>query len=683
MIRSRSFCWMAASLTAVFALTSWWAATPTSPHAETLSALLEPENTALVSQDFPTVENVFIFVLDGLRASEGIKDPDHDLIPNIWNKLRPQGTLYTNIFTMGHSATSSGHGAILSGNTQFMGNTVIPWYGTVPLFGNDPSIFQYFREQTGEPAEKAWLINGKGDIIQWTGVSRNPFYQRSFAPSVAYNVGTLDHIVNADAREIISTHKPRLALINFQNADLSAHHKLWHGYVNNIKNADNLIFNLIRAIEQDPHYTSKTAYFVTTDHGRHLPEVQTGYQDHYGNCTGCREVFLLALGPNIKKGETVSRRRHLRDLTPTVGEIMGIDTPHATGSVLHEMFELPPTLEAASLFDAEMASGGGIEHMVLLRESDGYADIYYYNRTAGTEAWGAPSVLSTEKELLAPVIAVDGDHVAIAWSHYTPDGENEVVLRQSLDAGETWSEPLFLGTIDPYIPDYGPDVVLNGGDVYVVWENNTRKINAAHVRGNTLLARETLADFPSEQPVCAPTENGVVVLYRKYDTGSESFQTRASQFVNGQWMDPVYVARTTNDSMQQDLTRTPSGYTAVWAEEQHRSNYNVLVADSTDGFTWSAPTVIDSASVGAWRPYIQANVTGTYVVYENYEGIEPQVWMATRPAGGQWQAAQAVTGAPLNSGSPSLHLGADGSIDVLWSTLPWPKSVELVSLDLL
>ncbi|MGB0370331.1 MAG: sulfatase-like hydrolase/transferase [Opitutales bacterium] len=652
-----------------------------SPHGDELERLLEKGGVSLDSQSFPTVENVFIFVLDGLRASEGINDPEHALIPNIWNRLRPLGTLYNNIYTMGHSATSSGHGAILSGNTLFMGNTVIPEYGVVPLFQNNPSIFQYFREQTGAAAREAWMINGKGDIIQWTGVCRNPYYQRDFAPSVAFNIGTLDHVVYAEARKIISRDKPKLALINFQNADLSAHHKLWDSYVENIQNADQLIANLIQAIESSGHYAGKTAYFITTDHGRHLPDVLTGYQDHYGNCSGCREVFLLAIGPNIKTGQIVTRRRHLRDITPTIGKMMGLQTPHVTGSVMEEMFQFAPEPEEASLYSPEMASGNGVEHLAFVRTSDGYDDIYYQRRSAGTEAWSGAQVLSTEKELLAPKIYADGDHVAVVWAHYTPDGENKVVVRQSLDAGQSWSGPLYLGTNDPFIPDYAPDLVVDDGDVYVVWENNTRKINAAQIRGQAVLSRQTLSDFPSERPTCVKTEEGVLAVYRKYDTDLESFNLRACRFEDGEWLDPVYAVRTDKDSMQPAVAKTSEGFTMVWAEEGHISNYNVLASDSVDGVTWSTPEVLDVATFGAWRPAIESYGGLTQVAFESYDEKEPTVWATSRTSGSTWGSPVLVPGVSANSGFPTLHIGGDGAMDLVVTTLPWPKAIEVISLD--
>ncbi|HHW15530.1 MAG TPA: hypothetical protein GXX28_11455, partial [Firmicutes bacterium] len=117
--------------------------------------------------------HVIVAVMDGVRWSETFGDPEHRYVPRMWKELVPQGTLYTNFYNRGVTVTRQGHSTIASGTYQ-----VVPNGG--PRLTR-PTFFDYFREETGAPAEKAWVIFGKGaySFAPWSSF---PAYLDKYAP---------------------------------------------------------------------------------------------------------------------------------------------------------------------------------------------------------------------------------------------------------------------------------------------------------------------------------------------------------------------------------------------------------------------------------------------------------------------------------------------------------------------
>ena len=68
-------------------------------------------------------QNVVVIVLCGVRNTEFLLDPTHQYIPNIWNNLRPQGVINTNMQILVDPSTVCGLYAILSGTWTEFTNT--------------------------------------------------------------------------------------------------------------------------------------------------------------------------------------------------------------------------------------------------------------------------------------------------------------------------------------------------------------------------------------------------------------------------------------------------------------------------------------------------------------------------------------------------------------------------------
>lgn len=278
----------------------------------------------------PVIPKVVIVVVDGWRYEDTYGDSSHQNIPHLWNDLRPLGTWHSRIYNFGVTYTAPGHAAILGGAWQ-----PIPNDGTGRP--TRPTLFEYFRQQTGAPASDTALIHvggPDGKAGKWA---------HSTAKGYGEAVGAMQHYLEDAsgfedapvydlALNVFKQHHPRLVLIAFPAVDEWAHTGNFEAYLQSIRTVDDLIWRLWNALQADPFYAGQTTLFVTNDHGRRLDDFTT----HGGTTLSEQHVTLLTLGPRTPAGVKITTRRTLRDIAPTAGRLMGFSTPLAEGSVMWE-----------------------------------------------------------------------------------------------------------------------------------------------------------------------------------------------------------------------------------------------------------------------------------------------------------------------------------------------------------
>jgi len=312
------------------------------------------------------VESVFILVMDGVRSSEGFGDPEHINIPYLWNDLKPLGAFYPNFRNEWITLTTPAHAAMLTGVYENLPNE----YDKM-IYPKFPTIFEYYRKQTGAPAEKCWIVAQHRNLMK-NGQSVHPEYGEQYGAKVDCPMLHTNKTGETDDRAmfrmligVIDEHHPNLVMVNFGYIDEIAHKGDWNGYINAIKDADRMIWELWNKLQSNSYYKGKTAIFVTADHGRHLDNVWGNvnasdppwkrgkpvpwrnalgqlitvypWMVHGDSCEGCRSIFLLAIGPGIKHDTVITAPREQKDIAPTVGELMGFSTPLAEGKAMFEM----------------------------------------------------------------------------------------------------------------------------------------------------------------------------------------------------------------------------------------------------------------------------------------------------------------------------------------------------------
>ncbi|MFQ6104364.1 MAG: hypothetical protein ACE5OP_08735 [Candidatus Glassbacteria bacterium] len=372
---------------------------------------------ALISLVFTTdvwsynTNSLLLVIIDGMRNQEAFEDSTHAYIPHIWNDLRPLGTIYTNFYTMVRTGTTPGHQVLLSGVRTDMVNN----HGLLlsSFRSRYPTVFEYFRSSSGIPADSVWIVSGKRNL-NTCDYSLHPAYGPDYATMSLMDIGhdttTFDVLL-----DVLGDYHPRLMLINFKDVDVRGHVGTYEEYTTAIQVADSLIFELYNYLQTDDFYAGNVTLFITTDHGR-IDDPNGGYKHHGLGTHGDRSCFFIALGPDIKDGKVVEDVRTFIDIAPTIGELMGFDTPFAEGRVMQDMF-----LEVSTRKEL--------------------------TQTKATLTGSMPSptnVSNTSSASLFPSVAVTDTSIYILWSEEDPTSQNEnrrILISNSNDGGSTWSSP--------------------------------------------------------------------------------------------------------------------------------------------------------------------------------------------------------------------------------------------------
>jgi arylsulfatase A-like enzyme len=62
-----------------------------------------------------------------------------------------------------------------------------------------------------------------------------------------------------------------------------------------------------------------------------------GFQHHRTGDAASRTTWMMALGQGAREGVFIERPVESTDLVPTVGKLLGVDTPVSTGRILSEV----------------------------------------------------------------------------------------------------------------------------------------------------------------------------------------------------------------------------------------------------------------------------------------------------------------------------------------------------------
>jgi len=409
--------------------------------------------------------NVFVVCIDGLRGTEAF-DAEEDpaqYIPHMWNDLRPLGSLYTNFYNLGATWTTPGNDTIVDGCWEITPNNE-DWRDFRP---GCPTMFEYYRRAHPEVSQsKVWAVVGKNNLHR-IAASDHPMYGPDYAASLdsPREADRDDSVTWSRMQDVIGRYHPSLVFLHLGEVDHRGHGGdpkvgSWPLYLEAIRDADSIVNDLWNQIQSDPLYRDQTTLLVTTDHGRHDYE-HGDFHSHSGICAGCQRLFLLALGPDIRAGAEVSDLRQQIDICPTVGELMGFDTPLAAGRVLREMLLQPAPVACTALNRAASAawqdespvthSSGVVQqpdvmvndsgvHVVWVDDRTGSREVYYKVRSASTGQWSDDAPLTASgTEARAPSIAADGDSVHVVWQQLVAG--NWLIYHRQRAGDGSWSEP--------------------------------------------------------------------------------------------------------------------------------------------------------------------------------------------------------------------------------------------------
>jgi hypothetical protein len=288
-------------------------------------------------------------VINGVRYDDTFGDKHHLYFDKIWNKLRPLGTICTRFENRELTFPIPSQMSLLTGVWHVFEN---PLSDSIrPVF---PTLFEYWNQAHKQAVNSCYFASnneafkiltssqhvGYGAMhapvfeIDQESEKNNAVYDkvmpyvREKHPSFVYlNLGTGIGGKGSEGDLLHAQCKP-----NQKDACAS---DLLNTYYESIILMDAIIYDLWDQVQREEVYKDNTVFLILSSHGRHTNDFH-GFGD---DCQGCQHLFMLAMGPGIKKGFISQKKRTLIDLCRTVGTIFDVPTPYAKGSAMKELFE--------------------------------------------------------------------------------------------------------------------------------------------------------------------------------------------------------------------------------------------------------------------------------------------------------------------------------------------------------
>jgi hypothetical protein len=300
-----------------------------------------------------TADNLFVIVLNGVRYNDTYGDKHHLYIENIWEKLRPLGTICTRFENRELTFPIPSQMSLLTGVWHVFKN---PLSKTIPPAV--PTLFEYWNSKRSPSGTTCFFASNR-DEFKILKHSNQTGYGKIYAP--VFEASDKDNLNENSIYEkvmpYILENKPSLVYISLGSAggggtendllhadeecqlpgeeDACGGGSLLNLYYESIILMDGIVYDLWDRIQKEDQYKDNTVFLVLSSHGRHTHDFH-GYGD---KCRGCRQLFLLAIGPGIRKNHVSKRKRTLIDICRTVGYSFGIPTPFAKGRIMKELFE--------------------------------------------------------------------------------------------------------------------------------------------------------------------------------------------------------------------------------------------------------------------------------------------------------------------------------------------------------
>ena len=643
---------------------------------------------------------VFLVSIDGIRNSEAFDAPNPaDFVPNLWNRLRPLGTLYQNFLNKEQTYTTPGNNTLVNGAWAFAPNIG----ETMELRAQAATIFEYYRQAnpTVRP-EKTWVVAGKANV-RHADYSLHPFYGQDYGAAPWWTHDG-DNATWAKLQQVIADYHPTLVFLHLGEVDAMGHTGNWTRYTNAIRNADRIVGELWDTLQRDPAYSGRATLIVTSDHGRHDDD-HGGFQSHGGICDGDKRLPFLALGPGIRAGLVVTRPAEQVDIAPTIGQIMGFATPLVDGHTLNEMLISPMAGESGNGAGESGNQGSGNQglpsstleretwnielgtrltfdlarserpaiavnssglHVVWGDDRSGQREVYYKLRPAGSPVWSDDLLLShSGVEARAPTIAANEEGVHVAWLDYRHG--NWALYYRLYTAAGGWGPETRLalsrveGSPGGLAMLWEPEAVASTGRVCLVAPVYGAGVQAlCRDSGEATWITATAASAASNAHDVTLDMDGATVHAAWSQIADDNWEIYYNRSTDGglTWATPSRLTNNQFNAWQPAIAAAGGSVHLVWADDRS-GDFQILYKRSTDGgLTWSLFPVTLTTSTpdgGAWHPAVVAMPDRLVLAWEEYRDGNGEIYArASDDSGLTWTVEGRMTTNAAFSALPRL-----------------------------
>lgn len=308
----------------------------------------------LSAQEPDELPNVIIVTFSGLGNEESLSDAHHQLIPDLYNDLFREGTLYTNLINLNYPFHMPVIKSINTGDT----------YERIEGKLKHCSIFQYIRGKYAWPPEKLWLIgewynctvkvsdacgsdtfpsvlevgSGQFKITSTAALSQQQKKLVETSRAVMGNSGqwpqwsTTGLVQFEVLKKILAHDRPKLVHYIANDVEVGHYHN-YGSYLLAVKSINDQIKYLWDYIRSDEFYKDKTYLIVNVDHVR-----DKYFKEHEERRVIDQPVWLYIYGPDVKKGQQIGRPIYHPDIFATVAYLFGVQTHETKGKVLEDCF---------------------------------------------------------------------------------------------------------------------------------------------------------------------------------------------------------------------------------------------------------------------------------------------------------------------------------------------------------
>jgi len=332
---------------AAFAVTGCLLAT-SNPSARTFD--VEHGRRASVSNPSTLPElTVVVVTLDGVRWHEVFEGVDarlaasHGLSPSeVVSAADLTPNLHRIVATHGSALGAPGHGAAISAS----GPNFVSLPGYAELLSGRRATRCRDNQCTGSGAktllDEFTASAGRGGaqvalFTSWPDIARVASDRGTVAEPLPRSGSFRSDAVTADlAIAHLKVHAPRFLFLGLGEPDEFGHQNDYAGYLNAVRRADARIAEIDQELTRLAAHGTRTALFVTADHGR-----ADSFVEHGSKFPESARVWLIAAGSALRAAGFVEAptERRLADLAPTVRQLAGFprDLDPEAGMPLSEL----------------------------------------------------------------------------------------------------------------------------------------------------------------------------------------------------------------------------------------------------------------------------------------------------------------------------------------------------------
>ncbi|MGE3309098.1 MAG: AP protein [Limisphaerales bacterium] len=321
-------------------------------------------------------QNVFLVTTDGLRWEEVFRGAEEMLIsreygnvsdtnalrkefwrpspeerrralfPFLWGTVASKGQIWGNRDLNSDVRVSNGHNFSYPGYNEFLTGIADPTIDSNDKKLNaNTNVFEFLARQPGFDRRVAaavnwdvlpWILNGpRAGFPIWSGFDVPEGTVRLGVPAALddlvgpsktiWNGVLLDTFVGYAARHAIQTLTPRAMYISYGETDDWAHESRYERYLRSAHEFDRFLAGLWDMVQSMPEYRDRTAFVITSDHGRGPAPV--AWKDHGKQIAASAYIWVAVIGPDINPSGERSGTPLMRQaqVAATVAALVGKD----------------------------------------------------------------------------------------------------------------------------------------------------------------------------------------------------------------------------------------------------------------------------------------------------------------------------------------------------------------------